>query len=96
MSASAAVSRTESGSAGAVRAMAVIGNGAVQTHPEHPYGPCKPLYWRLSNAAPELRGFQRRQAPPPTTRLARYRYWPAGHEDALAASRRPQLRGLHP
>src|SRR5438128_1088377 len=47
MSASIAVFRTETGSAGAVRAVSVISTGTVQIRPEHPYGTRKPLYWWL-------------------------------------------------
>ncbi len=42
-----AVSRTEPGSASAVKAVSVISTGAVQIHPEQPYGTRKPLYWWL-------------------------------------------------
>ena len=45
MSASITVSRTEPGSADAVRAVSVVSTGTVQIHPEHPFGPRKPLYW---------------------------------------------------
>jgi hypothetical protein len=45
MSASITVSRTEPGSADAVRAVSVVSTGTVQIHPEHPYGTRKPLYW---------------------------------------------------
>jgi hypothetical protein len=45
MSASVTVSRTESGSADAVRAVSVVSTGTVQIHPEHPFGTRKPLYW---------------------------------------------------
>ena len=47
MSTSTAVSRTQPGSGGAVRAVSVISTGTVQIHPEHPYGTRKPLYWWL-------------------------------------------------
>ncbi len=47
MSTSIAVSRTEPGSAGAVKAVSVISTGTVKIHPEHPYGTRKPLYWWL-------------------------------------------------
>ncbi len=47
MNALTAVSRTEPGSAGAVKAVSVISTGTVQIHPEHPYGTRKPLYWWL-------------------------------------------------
>ena len=47
MSASITVSRTESGSADAVRAVSVISTGTVRIHPEHPFGTQKPLYWWL-------------------------------------------------
>ena len=47
MSSSFAVSRAESGSAGAVKAVSVISTGTVQIRPEHPYGSRKPLYWWL-------------------------------------------------
>jgi N-acyl homoserine lactone hydrolase len=39
------VSRTEPGSADAVKAVSVITTGMVQIHPEHPFGTRKPLYW---------------------------------------------------
>ena len=42
-----AVSRTEPGSASAVKAVSVISTGAVQIHPEQPYGTREPLYWWL-------------------------------------------------
>ena len=42
-----AVARTEPGSASAVKAVSVISTGAVQIHPEQPYGTRKPLYWWL-------------------------------------------------
>jgi glyoxylase-like metal-dependent hydrolase (beta-lactamase superfamily II) len=42
-----AVSRTEPESASAVKAVSVISTGAVQIHPEQPYGTRKPLYWWL-------------------------------------------------
>ena len=42
-----AISRTEPGSPGAVKAVSVISTGTVQIRPEHPYGSCKPLYWWL-------------------------------------------------
>ena len=45
MSTSITVSRTEPGSAAAVRAVSVVSTGTVQIHPEHPYGTRKPLYW---------------------------------------------------
>ncbi len=45
MSASVTVSRTEPGSADAVRAVSVVSTGTVQIHPEHPFGTRKPLYW---------------------------------------------------
>ena len=47
MSASIRVSRTEPGSADAVKAVSVISTGTVQIHPEHPFGTRKPLYWWL-------------------------------------------------
>lgn len=47
MSASITVSRTEPGSADAVRAVSVVSTGTVQIHPEHPFGTRKPLYWWL-------------------------------------------------
>ena len=47
MRASIAVSRTEPGSADAVKAVSVIRTGTVQIHPEHPFGTRKPLYWWL-------------------------------------------------
>ena len=47
MSASNAVSRTDPGSPGAVRAVSVISTGSVRIHPEQPYGTRKPLYWWL-------------------------------------------------
>jgi N-acyl homoserine lactone hydrolase len=47
MLASNAVSRTEPGSADAVRAVSVVSTGTVQIHPEHPFGTRKPLYWWL-------------------------------------------------
>ena len=47
MSTSTAISRTEPGSAGAVKAVSVISTGTVQIRPEHPYGSRKPLYWWL-------------------------------------------------
>jgi N-acyl homoserine lactone hydrolase len=45
MRASIPVSRTERGSAAAVKAVSVITTGTVQIHPEHPFGTRKPLYW---------------------------------------------------
>jgi glyoxylase-like metal-dependent hydrolase (beta-lactamase superfamily II) len=39
------VSRTEPGTADAVKAVSVITTGTVQIHPEHPFGTRKPLYW---------------------------------------------------
>jgi N-acyl homoserine lactone hydrolase len=45
VSASITVSRTEPGSADAVRAVSVVSTGTVQIHPEHPFGTRKPLYW---------------------------------------------------
>jgi N-acyl homoserine lactone hydrolase len=42
-----AVSRTERGSGGPVKAVSVISTGTVQIRPEHPYGSRKPLYWWL-------------------------------------------------
>jgi N-acyl homoserine lactone hydrolase len=42
-----AISRTEPGSPGAVKAVSVISTGTVQIRPEHPYGSRKPLYWWL-------------------------------------------------
>jgi N-acyl homoserine lactone hydrolase len=42
-----AISRTEPGSPGAVKAVSVISTGTVQIRPEHPYGTRKPLYWWL-------------------------------------------------
>ena len=47
MNASNAVSRTEPGSPGAVRAVSVVSTGSVRIHPEQPYGTRKPLYWWL-------------------------------------------------
>ena len=47
MSTSIAVSRTEPGSGGPVKAVSVISTGTVQIRPEHPYGSRKPLYWWL-------------------------------------------------
>ena len=47
MSTSTAMSRTEPGSAGAVKAVSVVSTGTVQIRPEHPYGTRKPLYWWL-------------------------------------------------
>jgi N-acyl homoserine lactone hydrolase len=47
MPASITVSRTEPGSADAVRAVSVVSTGTVQIHPEHPFGTRKPLYWWL-------------------------------------------------
>lgn len=47
MSTSIAISRTEPGSAGAVKAVSVISTGTVRIRPEHPYGSRKPLYWWL-------------------------------------------------
>jgi len=47
MNTSIALSRSESGSGGAVRAVSVISTGTVQIRPEHPYGSRKPLYWWL-------------------------------------------------
>jgi glyoxylase-like metal-dependent hydrolase (beta-lactamase superfamily II) len=42
-----AVSRTEPGSGGPVKAVSVISTGTVQIRPEHPYGSRKPMYWWL-------------------------------------------------
>jgi N-acyl homoserine lactone hydrolase len=47
MSTSSAVSRTEPGSAGAVKAVSVVSTGTVRIRPEHPYGTRKPTYWWL-------------------------------------------------
>ena len=47
MNTSIAISRTEPGSASAVKAVSVISTGTVRIHPEHPYGTRKPLYWWL-------------------------------------------------
>jgi len=47
MNTSIAISRTEPGSAGAVKAVSVVSTGTVRIHPEHPYGTRKPLYWWL-------------------------------------------------
>jgi N-acyl homoserine lactone hydrolase len=47
MRASITVSRTEPGSADAVRAVSAVSTGTVQIHPEHPFGTRKPLYWWL-------------------------------------------------
>jgi glyoxylase-like metal-dependent hydrolase (beta-lactamase superfamily II) len=47
MSTSIAMSRTEPGSADAVKAVSVVSTGSVRIHPEHPYGTRKPLYWWL-------------------------------------------------
>jgi N-acyl homoserine lactone hydrolase len=45
MSTANAVSRSESGSADAVKAVSIIRTGTVKIHPEHPFGTRKPLYW---------------------------------------------------
>ncbi len=46
MSASITVSRKESGSAAAVKAVSAVSAGTVQIHhPEHPFGTRKPLNW---------------------------------------------------
>jgi hypothetical protein len=47
MNASITVSRTDRGSAAAVKAVSAISTGTVQIHPEHPFGTRKPLYWWL-------------------------------------------------
>lgn len=47
MSTADALSRSESGSADAVKAVSIIRTGTVQIRPEHPYGTRKPLYWWL-------------------------------------------------
>jgi N-acyl homoserine lactone hydrolase len=47
MSTANALSRSESGSADAVKAVSIIRTGTVQIHPEHPVGTRKPLYWWL-------------------------------------------------
>jgi glyoxylase-like metal-dependent hydrolase (beta-lactamase superfamily II) len=47
MSTQNAISRTEPGSPGAVKAVSVISTGTVRIRPEHPYGSRKPLYWWL-------------------------------------------------
>jgi glyoxylase-like metal-dependent hydrolase (beta-lactamase superfamily II) len=47
MSNSIAMSRAESGSTGAVKAVSVISTGTVRIRPEHAYGSRKPLYWWL-------------------------------------------------
>ena len=47
MNTSIAISRTEPGSASAVKAVSVISTGTVRIHPEHPYGTRGPLYWWL-------------------------------------------------
>jgi N-acyl homoserine lactone hydrolase len=47
MSTSIAISRTEPGSAGPVKAVSVVSTGTVRIRPEHPYGSRKPLYWWL-------------------------------------------------
>ena len=47
MSTANAISRSESGSADAVKAVSTIRTGTVQIHPEHPFGTRKPLYWWL-------------------------------------------------
>ena len=47
MSTSIAISRTEPGSAGAVKAVSVVSTGTVRIRPEHPYGTRKPPYWWL-------------------------------------------------
>jgi len=47
MSTPIAISRTEPGSASAVKAVSVVSTGTVQIRPEHPYGSRKPLYWWL-------------------------------------------------
>jgi N-acyl homoserine lactone hydrolase len=47
MSASITVSRKESGSAAAVKAVSAVSTGTVQIHPEHPFGTRKPLNWWL-------------------------------------------------
>jgi N-acyl homoserine lactone hydrolase len=47
MTASVAVSRSEPGSPGAVKAVSVFSTGTVRIHPEQPYGTRKPLYWWL-------------------------------------------------
>src|ERR1700749_5145547 len=47
MKASTAVSRTERGSAGPVKAVSVVSTGTVRIRPEPPYGSRKPMYWWL-------------------------------------------------
>ena len=47
MSTSIAISRTEPGSAGAVKAVSVVSTGTVRIHPEHARGTRRPLYWWL-------------------------------------------------
>ncbi|HEU5417163.1 MAG TPA: N-acyl homoserine lactonase family protein [Streptosporangiaceae bacterium] len=47
MTISTAVSRTEPGTPGPVRAVSVISTGSVQIRPEHAYGSRMPLYWWL-------------------------------------------------
>jgi N-acyl homoserine lactone hydrolase len=47
MRVSSAVSRTDPGSAEAVKAVSVISTGTVEIHPEHSFGTRKPLYWWL-------------------------------------------------
>jgi glyoxylase-like metal-dependent hydrolase (beta-lactamase superfamily II) len=47
MSTANALSRSESGSADAVKAVSIIRTGTVEIHPEHPFGTRKPLYWWL-------------------------------------------------
>jgi len=47
MSSSTVVSRAESGTTDAVKAVSVVSTGTVEIHPEHAYGTGKPLYWWL-------------------------------------------------
>jgi len=47
MNALTAISRTEPGSGGPVRAVSVISTGTVRIRPEQAYGSRKPLYWWL-------------------------------------------------
>lgn len=47
ISTSTAISRTENGTADAVKAVSVLSTGTVEIHPEHAFGTRKPLYWWL-------------------------------------------------
>jgi len=47
ISSSTVVSRAESGTTDAVKAVSVVSTGTVEIHPEHAYGTGKPLYWWL-------------------------------------------------